>query len=267
MRVEVGILGPVEVSVSGISIVPTAGKPSQALAMLALNAGDVVTMRALIEEIWCARPPRSSVQTLQTYILKLRRMLQLAIVERGDVSPKDILITRRSGYSLAVEPGDVDAIRYDRLSAAGRKAVNEHDYVAASTMLAEALRLWRGPALVDVSTGPLLAIEVVRLEENRLGDLFLRIEADLKLGRHHQLLGELATLCARHPLMENFCTQHMIALHRSGRQGQALEAYRRLRADMVEQLGVEPSRRVRDLHEAILSGNMVIGEENLAVNG
>jgi DNA-binding SARP family transcriptional activator len=267
MKVEIGVLGPLEVSVGGNSIVPSASKPSQMLAMLALNAGHVVTVRAMTEEVWGSRPPRSSVQTLQTYILKLRRMLQRAITEHDGVSPKDILITRRSGYLLAIDPGDVDAMRYDQLSSVGRQAVNEGNHAAASPMLAEALRLWRGPAFVDVPTGPLLAIEAVRLEENRLGDLYLRIEADLRLGRHHQLLGELATLCARHPLLENFCTQHMIALYRCGRQSEALEAYRKLRADMVDQLGVEPSLRVRNLHQAILSGDPVTDQQSLAVNG
>ncbi|HEY0451206.1 AfsR/SARP family transcriptional regulator [Actinophytocola sp.] len=265
MQVEIGVLGPLEVSVDGISIVPTASKPSQVLAVLALNAGHLVTVRALCDEIWGSRPPRSGVQTLQTYILKLRGMLEHALADRSDTCSKDILITRRPGYVLAVEPGDVDATRYDRLSSAGRQAVNEGDHAAASRLLADALRLWRGPAFADLPAGPLLGVEAVRLEENRLGDLYLRIEADLKLGRHHQLLGELAALCARHPLMENFCTQHMVALYRCGRRSQALEAYRRLRADMANELGVEPSPQVRNLHQAILSGRSLLDQENPAI--
>jgi len=267
MRVEIKVLGPLEVSVGGTSIVPSANKPSQLLAMLALNAGHVVTVSALTEEIWDYQPPRSGLPTLHTYILKLRRKLQHALSGQREVTSKDVLTTRRAGYLLDVEPSDVDAVRYDQLSAAGLLSVNEGDHETASKMLAEALNLWRGPALADVPTGPLLAIEALRLEENRLGDLHLRIEADLKLGRHHQLLGELATLCARHPLLENFCAQHMVALYRSGRQSQALEAYRRLRTGMVEQLGVEPSPRVRQLHRAILTGHTVMDDPNLAVNG
>lgn len=268
MRVEINVLGPLEVSVGGVSIVPSASKPSQLLAMLALNAGHVVTVATLAEEIWDYQPPRSGVPTLHTYILKLRRKLQHALAgQGGDVSSKDILITRRSGYLLDVEPTDVDAVRYDQLSAAGRQAVNEGDHERSSRTLAEALRLWRGPALSDVSVGPQLAIEAMRLEENRLADLHLRIEADLKLGRHHQLLGELATLCARHPLLENFCVQHMVALYRCGRQSQALDAYRRLRAGMVDQLGVEPSPRVRQLHHAILTGHSMMNDQNFAFNG
>lgn len=266
MRVEIKVLGPLEVSVGGVSIVPTASKPSQLLAMLALNAGHVVTMTTLTEEIWDYQPPRSGVPTLHTYILKLRRKLQHALAGEGEVSSKDILITRRSGYLLNVEPGDVDAVRYDRLSSTGRQAVNEGNHESASKLLGEALRLWRGPALADVPTGPQLAIEAMRLEENRLGDMHLRIEADLRLGRHHQLLGELATLCARHPLLENFCAQHMVALYRSGRQSQALETFRRLRMSMVEQLGVEPSMRVRQLHHRILNGHSTVDDPNFVFN-
>lgn len=266
MRVEIKVLGPLEVSVGGVSIVPTASKPSQLLAMLALNAGHVVTLASLTEEIWGYQPPRSGVPTLHTYILKLRRKLQHALADEGNLTSKDILITRRSGYLLDLEPGDVDAVRYERLSVAGRRAVNEGDHERASRTLGEALRLWRGPALADVPTGPQLAIEAMRLEENRLGDLHLRLEADLRLGRHHQLLGELATVCARHPMLENFCAQHMVALYRSGRQSQALEAYLRLRTSMVEQLGVEPSLRVRQLHHGILTGQTSIDDPNFVFN-
>ncbi|GAB1511509.1 AfsR/SARP family transcriptional regulator [Actinophytocola sp. KF-1] len=265
MRVEINVLGPLEVSVNGLSIVPTASKPSQLLAILALNAGRVVTASSLTEEIWASHPPRTGVTTLHTYILKLRRNLDTAL-GNGGLTAKDILVTRRAGYLLSVEPTAVDAIRYEQLSSAGRQAVNEGDHETASRALAEALRLWRGPALADLPTGPQLAIEAMRLDENRLGDLHLRIDADLRLGRHHQLLGELATLCVRHPMLENFCVQHMIALYRSGRQSQALAAYHRLRAAMVDQLGVEPSPRVRQLHHAILTGQLGVEDPNVVFN-
>ncbi len=266
MRIEINVLGPLEVDVGGVSIVPTASKPSQLLAILALNAGRVVTINTLTDEIWASNPPRSVVPTLHTYILKLRRNLDVALSGKGGLTAKDILVTRRAGYLLAVEPGAVDAIRYEQLSAAGRQAVNDCDHERASRTLAQALSLWRGPALADLPIGPQLAIETLRLDENRLGDLHLRIEADLKLGRHHQLLGELATLCVRHPMLENFCVQHMIALYRSGRQSQALEAYRKLRAEMVENLGVEPSPRVRQLHHAILTGQTSVEDQNAVYN-
>ncbi len=268
MRVEIKVLGPLEVSVAGNSIVPSASKPSQLLAMLALNAGKIVTVNSLTEEIWECHPPRSGIPTLQTYVLKLRRKLAQALAKTEGVSSKDVLITRRAGYLLDVEPDDVDAVKYYRLSETGRAAVNNGDHLKASEALSEALDLWRGPALADIQAGPQLGIEKMRLEENRLGDLHLRIEADLCLGRHHQLLGELATLCARHPLMENFCAQHMVALYRSGRQCQALEAYRRLRATMVDQLAVEPSPRMQQLHNAILDGSTAtVADPNHVLGG
>ncbi|MPZ83093.1 MAG: hypothetical protein GEV28_22955 [Actinophytocola sp.] len=267
MRVEINVLGPLKVSVAGVSIVPTASKPCHLLAMLALNAGRVVTVAALAEEIWGYQPPRSGVPTLHTYILKLRRRLQDALDGQDDKAAKDLLVTRRSGYLLNVEPEAVDAVKYDRLSAEGRRAVNDGDYEKTSQRLSEALGLWRGPALADVTIGPQLAIDVMRLNENRLGDLHLRIDADLRLGRHHQLLGELATLCAQHPLLENFCALQMVALYRSGRRSQAQAAYRHLRADMVDQLGVEPSPRLRQLHHAIVIGHAAVDDPTLAVTG
>lgn len=262
VRVEIKVLGPLEVCLRGVSVVPTASKPSQLLAMLALNAGRMVTTAELVEEIWGSKPPRSSGPTLHTYVLKLRRKLQSALAADGVSTAKEILITRRSGYALDLDPRGIDAVRYDELSTAGHQAVNRGDHATASRVLGEALALWRGPALSDVPTGSHLAIEAMRLEENRLGDLHLRIEADLRLGRHHQLLGELATLCARHPLMENFCGQHMIALYRCGRQSQALEAFRRLRAEMVTRIGVEPSVWLRRLHHNILSGDPIVDDED-----
>ncbi|MDU0289333.1 AfsR/SARP family transcriptional regulator [Saccharothrix longispora] len=263
MRIEIVVLGPLAVDLGGVSVVPTASKPSQLLAVLALNAGRVVTADALIKEIWVDSPPRTAVSTLRTYVLKLRRNLDTALGNHGGLTSKDILITRRTGYLLNVEPSAVDAFRYEELSAAGRQAVNEGDHERASRTLAEALRLWRGPALADVPLGPQLAIEAMRLGENRLGDLYLRIEADLALGRHHQLLGELATLCARYPMQENFHVQHMVALYRSGRQSQALAVYRRLRDEMVEQSGVEPSPWVRQLHRAILTGQASVEDRSV----
>jgi SARP family transcriptional regulator, regulator of embCAB operon len=262
MRVEIKILGPIDVTVAGVSAVPSASKPCQLLALLALNAGRVVTADALMEEIWDLRPPRSRVPTLHTYILQIRKKFQDALEKNGDITSKDILVTRRAGYLLDVNPDNVDALRYDTLSSLGRRALNGGDHDSAGWHLAEALGLWRGPALADLPTGPQLVIEAMRLEENRLGDLHLRIDADLRLGRHYQLLGELAALCARHPLLENLRAQFMIALYRSGRQCQALDSYQQLRAMMIDQLGVEPSPRVRQLHHAILTGHPAMDDPN-----
>lgn len=267
MRVEVNVLGPLAVSVGGVSVVPTARKPSQLLDLLALNVGHVVKASELMEELWEQRPPRSAVSTLQTYILQLRRKLRPALPDSGWRNPNEILITNRVGYVLDLEPEDVDAVRYDRLASLGRHAVNTGDDVRAELMLREAQSLWRGPALADLPTGPHLAIEALRLEESRLSDLELRIDAELRLGRHRQLLGELASLCARHPMLENFGAQYMLALYRSGRQWHALQVYRGIRENLVDQLGVEPSARLQQLQQAMLSADPAIDDPTFVSSG
>ncbi len=267
MQVEINVLGPFEATVSGVSVVPTAAKPSQLLALLALNAGHIVTVSWLMDEIWDQNCPRRATSTLQTYILQLRRRLTLALADNGRRTSKDILVTKRAGYVLEIDPEQVDAVRYERLAALGRRAINEGDYEKASGMLHDALSLWRGPALVDLVRGPQLEIESVRLEASRLTDLELRIDADLRLGRHHQLLGELATLCARHPMLETFCAQYMLALYRSGRQWRALEVYRGMRDTIVDQLGIDPSPRLRRLHHGMLAGDYALDDPNFVTSG
>ncbi|HEX6352581.1 AfsR/SARP family transcriptional regulator [Actinophytocola sp.] len=264
MHVDIKVLGAFEVTVAGVSIVPTANKPSQVLAMLALTAGRVLTTDELIEEVWNQHPPRTAVTTIHTYIRTLRKRLREV---PGDGTAESILLTRRNGYLLDVPRSSIDAVVYDRLSVLGRRAAGEGDYPTASRTLDSALDLWRGQALADVPTGPLLQIEAVRLEESRLSDLGLRIDVDLCLGRHHQLLTELATLCARYPLLENFCAQFMLALYRSDRQWQALQAYRHTRDALVEQLGVEPTTRLRQLHQEILAGNPTVDDPNFVFSG
>lgn len=249
MSFDIKLLGSLEATVDDVSVVPSAAKRRQLLALLALNAGRAVSASTLMSEIWGQQQPRAASTSLYTYVCKLRRELELAL---PGFDAKRILVTEQVGYSLRLRAGDVDVGRYEQLAMAGRLAVDRGDYETASRSLGAALSLWRGPALHDVVAGPHLAIEVVRLEENRLSDLDLRIEADLRLGRHRKLLGELAALCARFPMSENFCTKYMLALYRSGEQWRAFEASQRLRSTMVQELGVEPSSSTQRLHLAIL---------------
>ncbi|HET9142298.1 AfsR/SARP family transcriptional regulator [Actinophytocola sp.] len=260
MRVEIKVLGPLQGSVDGTSIVPSARKQRQVLAMLAINTGQVVTASALIEEIWGGRPPRLPLASLQTYILHLRRKVKNALAEGADRSSKDILLTGPGGYTLDVPAGHIDTGQYEQLVASGRRAVSLGDYHSAARILGDALKLWRGRALVDVVVGPLLQIERTRLEESRLSTLDLRIDADLRLGRHRLLLDELAALCAKHPWFENFHAQYMLALHRSGLPWRALEVYRRLHTSVGRHLGVDPSRQLRQLHQAILSADPLVDD-------
>jgi SARP family transcriptional regulator, regulator of embCAB operon len=244
---QIKVLGLLEATVDGRSALPTAAKPRQIFALLALRAGQVVPVATLIEELWGERPPRSARTTLQTYVMQLRRLI-------GD-DATGVLATRFGGYLLDVAPEDVDVHEYERLAQAGRRAAEAGDFESAARLLRTALDIWRGPALVDVPTGESLGIEVTRLEESRLSVVESRIAAEMRCGRHHVLLSELAVLSARYPMNENLCAQHMIALFRSGRQWQALDAFKALRGTLIEELGVEPSARLRELQRAILSAD------------
>lgn len=249
---DVKILGSFEATENGFALPPTAGKPRQVLALLALQAGQVVPVSTLMEELWGTEPPRSAQTTLQTYILQLRKRLAAALPANGPRSAKDVLATRYAGYLLDITPEEVDVHAFERLTAAGRRALGLGDRETASRLLRAALAVWRGRALVDVHTGMRLSVEVTRLEESRLMAVEARIEADLALGRHHALLSELAVLTARHPMHENMCAQYMVALYRSGQQWRALEAFTTLRSCLVEELGVTPSPKLQELQRAIL---------------
>lgn len=252
---EIKVLGPLEAHLDGQSVAPTAAKPRQVLALLALQAGQVVPVPLIMEELWGVSPPRSATTTLQTYVLQLRRLIGSAMGGPGPAAAKDVLATRYNGYLLDVAPGGVDVKAYERLLAAGRRALDDGALEVASSTLRAALDLWRGQALVDVQIGMRLGFEVAWLEESRLGALESRIDADLRLGRHSQLLSELAVLTARSPMNENLRGQFMVALYRSGRQWQALEVFRSLRQALVEELGIEPSTRLQALQHAILSSD------------
>lgn len=259
MRFDIKLLGSMEATLDDTPIVPSAAKQRQLLALLALNAGRVVSISTMMTELWGARQPRAASTTLHTYIGKLRRVFELALHPHSDVDAKHTLVTEPIGYRLRAPSSEIDVGRYEHLARAGRAAADQGDYETASRSLSAALFLWRGSALSDIVAGQHLTIEIVRLEENRLSDLDLRIEADLRLGRHRKQLGELASLCTRFPLSENFCTKYMLALYRSGQLWRALEAFQRLRATMTEELGVEPSTSMRRLHLAMLRDDPAVG--------
>jgi SARP family transcriptional regulator, regulator of embCAB operon len=252
--VKIKVLGPLEAHENGTSIVPTAAKPRQILALLALQVGQVVPVPTLMEELWGEKPPRSALTTLQTYILQLRRNIGRVLAD-GRPTAKDILVTRYNGYLLDVSPDDIDSKRYERLAEAGCRAAELGDHAGASRLLERALSMWRGDALVDVQIGARLGLEVAWLRESRLGAVEMRIAAELKLGRHLALLSELASLTAIHPLNENLCAHFMLALYRSGRQSQALELFMKTRQALVDELGVEPSARLQNLLRAILNSD------------
>ncbi|MEU2389642.1 AfsR/SARP family transcriptional regulator [Streptomyces sp. NPDC007369] len=250
---DISVLGPLAVEFNGQSIVPTAGKPRQLLALLALRCGRVVQVPTLMEEVWGEDIPRSGMTTLQTYILHLRRLIVETLPEGTGSTPKDLLATRFNGYQLTVKPKTFDLVEFESLASSGDNALERGDAAGASKYLHQALALWRGPALMDVPVGRVLSMELMGLNESRMRVLEQRILADLWLGKSAALIPELRKLVEEHPLHEKLAACLMIAYQRSGAGWRALEVFRGLRQALIRELGVEPSGRLQSLHRELLS--------------
>ena len=242
---EFGILGPLEVSRSGCAV-PLGGPRQRAvLALLLLEANRVVSMDRLAEDIWGGNPPEGWVTTLQTYVFHLRRALD---PDRARGAAGDVLVTRGRGYLLWVDRERLDAARFQDGFTAGRAALQAGRYLEAAQSLRQALELWRSRVLADLADYAFTRPEAGRLEELRLAALEARIDADLALGRHDALTGELEQLAADHPLRERLHGQLMLALYRCGRQAEALAAYRRARDLLASELGIDPGEPLQQLH-------------------
>ena len=246
---EFRILGPLEVCSKGRELSFGGAKQRAVLAILLLHRNEVVSTDRLIDELWGDRPPATAAKTVQVYVSQLRKALR---GRSGRDEADSVLVTRAPGYVLRVEPGELDTDRFEQLVEEGRRAIAAgHPQLAARTLL-EGLALWRGPALADFATESFAQAEIVRLEEGRVSALEERIDADLTLGRHTELIGELESLVAEYPLRERLRGQLMLALYRSGRQVEALAVYRDARRLLVEELGLEPSQTLQGLQKAIL---------------
>jgi DNA-binding SARP family transcriptional activator len=231
------LLGPLEVTGDEGSLTLGGTKQRSLLAMLLLHANQVVSTDRLIDALWGASPPFTCGKSIQVYVSRLRKAIG-----------GNRLVTHAPGYVLYVDPAELDLARFEQLVAEARRASPE----TASGKLREALALWRGPPLGDLAYEQFAQAEIARLEEMRLGAVELRLESDLALGRHAELVAELETLVARHPLRERFRYQLMLALYRSERQAEALEAYRQARQELSDELGLEPSESLKQLEAAIL---------------
>jgi DNA-binding SARP family transcriptional activator len=233
------ILGPLEVCAAGAPL-PLAGASQRALlALLLLNANEVVSSDRLLDELWGEALPGSGATALQVRVSQLRKALGQAAVR---------LETRPPGYMLRVEPEELDLDRFSQLV----EDADGAEPAVAAERLREALALWRGAALADFAYESFALAAIMRLDELRLAALERRIDADLALGRHAELVGELEGLVAEHPLREGLRGQLMLALYRSGRQAEALEAYRATRRALVEGLGLEPCPALQSIERAIL---------------
>src|SRR6516165_4655874 len=242
---EFCVLGPVEVCEGGRKM-PLGGPKQRALlADLILNAGTVVSAARLIDDVWGDTSPVSAGHTVETYISRLRRVLR-------DGSRPEVLLTRPPGYLLDVGPEHVDVLRFGQLVKDGTAAAGRGDHEEASAVLGAALALWRGQALADVADAPFARTAARRLTDQHLVVLERRIDADLQLGRAQDLIGELETLVGSDPYHEPFHRQLMLALYQSGRQSDALAAYRRARDLLAGELGIEPGPDLRRMEQAIL---------------
>ena len=242
------ILGPLEVRRQGRQVALGAAKQRALLAILLVHANELVSTDRLIDELW-PQPPETAANTLQVYVGKLRKALEPG---RARGAPAEVLITRAPGYMLRVEAGQLDAERFESLLADGSRAREAGESPAAAELLRDALALWRGDALAEFTYEPFAQDEIARLEELRTIALEERLEADLALGRHTAVLGELEALVREHPLRERLRGQLMLALYRCGRQADALEVYRQTRETLDEELGLSPGPALERLQTAIL---------------
>ncbi|HEX6359299.1 BTAD domain-containing putative transcriptional regulator [Actinophytocola sp.] len=240
---RLGILGPLEAVADGVQLDLGGPKQRELIAVLALNLGRVVPAGRLIDALWGPTPPAAAEVTLRTHVSHLRKRL-LAYAEA--------LVTERPGYRLRLAPEQVDAYRFERTAGLGQESLGLGDPQRAAGLLREALAQWRGPVLEDLGYPEFAAAETARLDELRLVALEGRIEADLALGRHQEVISELEALVADHPYRERFCGQLMLALYRSGRQVDALTVYAAARQRLADELGLDPGPALAELETAIL---------------
>jgi YVTN family beta-propeller protein len=245
---EFRILGPVTVCDEGRELALGGARQRALLAILIMHANEVVSTDRLIDDLWGVRPPATAGKVVQVYVSQLRKVLRTGQPDARE----GVLLTQSPGYLLRIGPGELDAKRFELLVDEGRRALIEDAPELAAEKLLQGLALWRGPPLADFTFDAFAQSEIARLEEAHLTALEERIEADLALGRHAELVGEIKSLVARHPLRERLRGQLMRALYGSGRQAEALTAYADARRALVDDLGLEPGPELQELERAIL---------------
>src|SRR5262245_54040697 len=245
---EFRILGPIEV-VEGSRSLPLGGAKQQALlAVLVLNANRAVSTDRLIDALWGERAPDGAAHTVQVFVSQLRKALRVD----GERPPDEGVVTQGRGYVVRTEPERGDLYRFEALIDRGRKALADRDPAKASALFREALDLWRGPPLAGLEDEPFAQPHIARIEDLRLTAVEDRIEAELAMGRQAELVGELQALTSEFPLRERLRGQLMLALYRSGRQAEALSAYRDAKKMLSDELGIDPTPDLQRLEGAIL---------------
>jgi predicted ATPase/DNA-binding SARP family transcriptional activator len=244
------ILGPLEVLDEDRLVVLAGNRQRALLALFLLHAGETLTTERLIEELWGERQPSAVAgKTVQVQISRLRKALRASAGGSSD----DLLVTRESGYELQLDPECVDAHRFEALFAEGRNELTTGRPEAAATSMEGALSLWRGPLLVEFAYESFAQSEIARFDDLHVAALEQLVEAKLALGRHAEVVGQLEALIAEHPYREGLRAQQMLALYRCDRQADALQAFQNARRTLVEELGIEPGERLRELERAVLA--------------
>jgi DNA-binding SARP family transcriptional activator len=246
VAVQFAILGPVQVTVGGERLDVGGPRTRAVLARLIVAANSVVPTESMAGELWPDLEPDRAAANLQVRMAELRRALR-------QVDAAGRLVTRGAGYVLLAGAGEVDAVQFEQLAAEGRGLLAAGDPARAAQCLARALALWRGPPLAGIGDQPWAQAQAARLNEARLTAIECRIQARLEREDGRELLADLEVLTAENPHRERLWGQHMLALYRCGRQAEALAAYQRLRATLVEELGIEPASELRQLHQQILT--------------
>lgn len=249
-RWQFKILGPLEIIRDDERIEIAAAQQRALLVTLLLEANRVVGVDRLVECLWAERPPRTARSTVQSLVRRLRLTLEGPAPRQGGWR---ILQARPPGYVLRVAPEALDLAVFDDLTARGRRALAKGDPASAAHDLSQALALWRGPALCDITAEGLRRLVLPGIAERRIAALEARVEADLELGGHAELPAELRQLVSAHPLREHLHRLLMKALHRSGRRSEALGVYRSLRRTLVNELGIEPDALTQQVHRDVLS--------------
>jgi DNA-binding SARP family transcriptional activator len=247
-QVRIDVLGPLRVTDGTRAVEISRPKERALLAALVVEAGSVVSIDRLVTHLWGDEPPPAAIGSLHAYISNLRRLLE---PDRPPRAASRVLVSRAPGYLLAVEPTDIDAVRFERLTARARELLAEGDPAGAATALDDALRLWRGPAYADFPYDDFAQPAIRRLDELRATAAEDRADAMLALGRHDEVVAECESILAIEPLRERVWAQLIVALYRAGRQADALAAYRRARA-ALDEIGLEPGPALRRLEQSVL---------------
>ena len=252
------VLGPLLLRVNGRVCTPSASKVRQVLALSLFRVNQIVSLDAMIEELWGDRPPRTAATIVQTYIYQLRKIFAR---HAGVTAANAAIHTAPPGYVLSVPAERVDCRQFETAVRRGQALLEQGQARQAETQLSQALGMWNGAVLVNTDHGSLLQGDVAHLEEKRMLAVELRLRANMLLGRHREILAELKSLVAAHPFNEWLHGQLMIALYRSGRRGEALAAYQTARKLLDDELGLDPSADLRRIHQELLNTDVGLSGE------